>query len=186
MPVSGAEGVPGWRRPPVGDRARRWEPGTVGRFGGEMGVHRRGPAALRDFVAVVVVVCPCRVRGGAGVFEEFDQGSLVRPTPYMRGAWLSLEPLSAASVAYAPPTKGRHDSHSPLYQLRTLVPFAAHRCRKSSLAIDTEYAFFSDRAAIGKLDNRIKRSTAKLDVFMGFAIIAELIRIFLGTSCRKC
>ena len=75
--MSGAEGVPGWRRPPVGDRARRWEPGTVGRFGGEMGVHRRGPAALRDVVAVVVVVCPCRVRGGTGVFEEFDQGRQV-------------------------------------------------------------------------------------------------------------
>ena len=73
--MSGAEGVPGWRRPPVGDRARRWEPGTVGRFGGEMGVHRRGPAALRDVVAVVVVVCPCRVRGGTGVFEEFHQGA---------------------------------------------------------------------------------------------------------------
>ena len=109
MPVSGAEGVPGWRRPPVGDRARRWEPGTVGRFGGEMGVHRRGPAALRDVVAVVVVVCPCRVRGGTGVFEEFHQGqrySRDGPT-HARAATVDRIDVRTPTYHPDPPTRTR-------------------------------------------------------------------------------
>ena len=48
-----------------------------GSVGLVVGVHRRGPAALRDVVTVVVVVCPCRVREGTGVFEEFHQTHLV-------------------------------------------------------------------------------------------------------------